>query len=224
MKIILIEDNRQIAMSVKDKLISFGSVDVAGTAKLGLRKIGESEYHVIILDLGLPDMNGLEVCKLLRSEGVVTPILILTGVDELSSKVDLLHAGADDYLIKPFNVSELKARITALSRRHDKVYNHSVVEILDLRLDSINREVTRSGVRINLRKKEFDILEYLVENKGRRVSREMIMNRVWDSDNESWGNTIDVHVKHLRDKLDKPFTVPLIKTVHGIGYMVDDDL
>lgn len=223
-KVIFIEDNRQIARSIKDQLATFASVEVAGTAKLGLQKIHETDHDVIILDLGLPDMSGLEVCRLLRNENISTPILILTGDDASASKVELLNAGADDYLIKPFNIAELKARITALSRRRDKIYNHSIIKVLDLTLDCIHKEATRGGIRIELRKKEFDILEYLVENKGRIVSREMIMNRVWDTGKESWGNTIDVHIKHLRDKLDKPFSIPLIKTAHGIGYMVDDDL
>lgn len=223
MKIIFIEDNRRIARSVQSHLESIGVVDIAGTAKAGLQKIHKNEYDLIILDLGLPDMGGLEICKLLRDEGVATPILILTGDGDTASKVELLNTGADDYLIKPFNTAELKARVTALSRRPNKSYNHSVSRVLDLTLDSVHHEVIRSGTRLELRKKEFEILKYLVENKGRAVTREMIMSRVWENGKESWGNTIDVHVKHLRDKVDKPFDVPIIKTVHGIGYMVVDD-
>lgn len=224
MKIIFIEDNRLIARSVQERLHSLGPIDIAGTGKLGLQKIKENKYGLIMLDLGLPDMNGLKVCKLLREREVTTPILILTATDDTASKVELLNAGADDYLLKPFDAEELKARVIALSRRRGKTYNHSIMNLLDLTINSISREATRGGVRIPLRKKEFDILEYLVENKGRSVTREMIFNRVWDTSQESWGNTIDVHIKHIRDKVDTPFAIPLIKTVHGIGYMVDDGL
>lgn len=223
MKLLIIEDNKTIAHSLRRQLAEDYVIEIATKAETGLQKALHNEYAVIILDLGLPDKSGLEVCKSLRGAGNTTPLLILTGIDTIDSRVSLLRSGADDYLTKPFNTEELKARIIALSRRRDTNIAERVITYKDVTIDTVRREVHRSGVKIDLRRKEYDIFEYLITNKGRAVSREMIMNNVWESGKESWNNTIDVHVKHLRDKVDRPFATPLIKTAYGIGYMVDDN-
>jgi two-component system copper resistance phosphate regulon response regulator CusR len=224
MKILIIEDNREIARSLRKQLADDYVVEVATRAAMGLQKASANKYAVILLDLGLPDKSGLEVCRILRDRNDNTPILVLTAIDTVESRVSLLHSGADDYLCKPFNIAELRARIFALSRRQHRVLSDNTIIFKDVEINTVRREVMRSGKKINLRRKEYDILEYLIANKGRAVSREMIMNNVWESGKESWNNTIDVHIKHLRDRLDRPFDTKIIKTAYGIGYSVDDSL
>jgi two-component system OmpR family response regulator len=174
-----------------------------------------------VLDLKLPDMTGLDVCKTLREAGVETPVLILTANDDTESKVELLNGGADDYLTKPFNINELKARITALSRRQPRTYTHSTITLHDLVIHTNERKVYRDGVLIPLRRKEFDILTYLVNNRGRVLTRQMILGNAWDANKDTWNSTVDVHIKHLRDKIDRPFKTSLIKTAYGVGYVID---
>lgn len=222
MKILIIEDNARLAERIKNVLGKIFIVDIALTGEDGLNKVLSQEYNVIILDLALPDTSGLDICKSLRNQGVTTPILILTAVDTTRSRVQLLDNGADDYLTKPFEGSELNARIAVLIRRQARPSINDVMLVRDLEVDIQRRQVRRSGVLIPLRRKEFDILEYLVCNRGRAVSREMIINHAWQDGTDSWNNTVDVHIKHLRDKVDRPFPSPLIKTAYGIGYMVDD--
>lgn len=224
MKILVIEDNRTIAYAIRRQLANTHIVEIAGKGESGLQKVYANTYAVIILDLSLPDKNGLEVCKEIRKSDRSTPILVLTGTDTIRSRVELLEAGADDYLTKPFNSEELSARILALSRRRSMELAENNLTVKDLTIDTIRREVMRSGEKIDLRRKEYDILNYLVLNRGRAVSREMIMNHVWESGKESWNNTIDVHIKHLRGKIDTPYAPSLITTVYGIGYMVDDSV
>lgn len=224
MKLLIIEDNQRLAQKIKRQFSKQHVVDLARTGIEGEQRALESEYAVILLDLGLPDKNGFTVCRELRQLNITTPILILTGHDRVDSRVALLESGADDYLTKPFDAAELQARVSALSRRGEQVYTDSVITVQDMTINTARREVSRGGVRIPLRRKEFDILEYLVANRGRALSREMILRHAWESDKDNWNNTVDVHIKHLRDKLDKPFSTPLIKTAYGIGYMVEDTL
>lgn len=224
MKILLVEDNRHLTESIKIKLKMLYTVDAATTGNEGLVAAQETQYSLILLDLGLPDMDGQEVCSRLRSLKVKAPILILTARNESKSVIQLLNCGADDYLVKPFNSEELKARIAALLRRSKDVQEEKVIDVDDLKVNITRREVTRSGRPIELRRKEFDILEYLAMNKGRTLTREMILNSVWEAGTEGWNNTVDVHIKYLRDKIDRPFknSLPLIKTSYGIGYMLND--
>lgn len=177
---------------------------------------------MIILDLSLPDKNGYDVCKALRAAHINTPVLILTGATDLATRVTLLNAGADDFVTKPFSVAELKARLGALLRRPPSIFNSDVISVQDLTIDSSRRRVERAGTPIPLRRKEFDILEYLVRNRGRPVTRAMILDHAWDGSKDTWNNTVDVHIKHLRDKIDRPFKSPLIKTAYGIGYLIED--
>lgn len=222
MKLLLIEDNARLATSIKKNLTRHYVVDTAETGADGLLLATAHHYQLIILDLVLPDMSGNETCRKLRAAGVDAPILVLTGVREVEKKVTLLDSGADDYLTKPFNIRELEARLNALSRRLPVTYNPDIISAGSLILDHHKRTVTRNGQVIHLRRKEFDILEYLVRNRGRAVSRTMIMQHAWENGAESWNNTVDVHIKYLRDKIDRPFKQQMIKTAYGIGYMLDD--
>lgn len=223
MKLLIIEDSHSIAGHIRRQFFKEHMVDIAYTGKGGILKAKSEEYDIIILDLGLPDMSGLQVCKSLRKSGIHTPILVLTGKDEVVLKITLLSNGADDYLTKPFHIDELVARVWAISRRKGRRYHEDSLTTSGLKLNRITREVLRNNTLIRLRRKEFDILEYLLENKGRAMSREMILRHVWGADQDNWNNTVDVHIKRLRDMIDRDFSPPIIKTEHGIGYMVDDD-
>jgi len=222
MKLLLIEDNRSLADSLKKHLGKNFLVDVARTGEEGQRHALTNSHDVIVLDLNLPDTNGADVCKNIRNAQITTPILILTAVADIPSRVSLLNAGADDYLTKPFSIAELRARLGALLRRVPASYTPGVLTICDLTVDPNRRKVERAGIPISLRRKEFDILEYLIRNRGRAVTRAMILDHAWDTNKETWHNTVDVHIKHLRDKVDRPFSAPLIKTAYGIGYMIDE--
>lgn len=221
MKILLIEDSQGLAERIKSALAKYFVVDIVHTGEDGLSQIESVEYDVILLDLGLPDMHGTKVCKLIRKAGVETPLLVLTAVDTVESRVKLLNSGADDYVTKPFNSAELVARVKALARRQVRSYQDEVITLGDLEINTGKRQVKRSGVIVPLRRKEFDILQYLVSNQGRAVSREMILDHAWESNKERWNNSVDVHIKRLRDKIDRPFQDPIIKTAYGIGYMVE---
>lgn len=221
MKLLLIEDNRPLADSLKKQLGKTFIIDVYRSGEDGLQQALNGSYDAIVLDLGLPDKNGHEVCRGIRAGGITTPILILTGTDSVASRVALLDDGADDYLTKPFNVAELRARLGALLRRPSDTYTANVLTVRDLIVDPNRRSVERAGKPIRLRRKEFDILEYLVRNQGRPVTRAMILDHAWDGSKDAWNNTVDVHIKHLRDKVDRPFDTTLIQTAYGIGYMVD---
>lgn len=223
MKILIIEDSRLLASSIKEQLGKQYVVDVVHTGEEGIYQARSTDYSLMLLDLGLPDINGYEVCQELRGYGIDTPILVLSGDRNTDSRVRLLDCGADDYVTKPFDNDELQARVNALLRRskRDQPAANAYVQVDDLIIDVSRRNVVRAGVPIQLRRKEFDILHYLVKNQGRTITRDMIFNHVWEAGKEGWNNTIDVHIKHLRDKVDKPFPKKLIKTAYGVGYMVD---
>lgn len=222
MKLLLIEDNRTLADGLKKQLGKSYVVDAVRTGEEGLQRATAGGQDIIILDLSLPDKNGYDVCRTIRLANINTPIIILTGASDITSRVTLLNAGADDYLTKPFSVAELRARLSALLRRPHLTQSTEIFKVQDLVIDSHRRRVERAGTPISLRRKEFDILEYLVRNRGRPVTRAMILDHAWDGTKDTWNNTVDVHIKHLRDKVDRPFETPLIKTAYGIGYMIDD--
>lgn len=222
MKLLLIEDNQRLAERICYHLRQSYVIDVVESGEEALEKIQSIEYGVILLDLSLPGMSGFEVCKNMRRLGFNNPILVLTGNGDMNERISLLNAGADDYVTKPFNTDELKARIAAVGRRQTRSPIRALIEYRDLVIDVEKHKVSRSGVDIHLRRKEFDILEYLVANKGRIMTRNMIMNNVWSSQSNSWTSTVDVHIKHLRDKIDKPFDQPYIKTAYGLGYKIDE--
>jgi DNA-binding response OmpR family regulator len=218
-KILFIEDDADLARGISTNLDKEYVLDIASTGAEGIKKFRRDTYHLVMLDLKLPDMPGLEVCQQLRQMEKGTPILILTGTDDTDVQIQLLDAGADDYVIKPFDSRQLKARINALLRRSG-LADLITLKTHDLVINTQSREVKRGQAAIPLRRKEYDILEYLTRNKGRVVTRVMICDNVWDKGARP--NSIDVHIKHLRDKVDRPFSTPLIETTHGIGYLVKD--
>jgi DNA-binding response OmpR family regulator len=221
MKILLIEDDDLMAQTLQETLSGDFVAEVASSALEGEDLINANSYDLIVLDLNLPDLNGIKLCQKIRQEGIVTPILILTGENELQTKVEALDAGADDYLTKPFRIEELKARVRALLRRPSQGFTSNMLHIDDLVLDLDKKVVQRGHAIIHLRRKEFDLLEYLLRNAGKVLTRNMILEHVWDSSYDSLGNTVDVHVKYLRDHIDRMFHKKLIKTVHGLGYKIE---
>jgi DNA-binding response OmpR family regulator len=224
MKVLVIEDNPRLSDRIKIHLSKSYLVEVARSGDDAIEIVTSQTIDIILLDLGLPDMPGIEVCRKIRELGITAPILILTGIDDVTSKVELLDAGADDYMTKPFDTSELKARINALERRRDRHPPENDLKIDDLIVSPSKRSVVRSGKDIKLRRKEFDILEYLLKNKDRVLSRQMIINHAWISTSATWTGSVDVHIKQLRDKIDKPFQRQLIKTTYGVGYSIEAPL
>jgi DNA-binding response OmpR family regulator len=223
MRILVIEDQHKIANSIKKGLEqeSF-AVDVAYDGEHGFDLAATEDHDVIILDLMLPKIDGITLCKKLRKEeDIHTPILMLTAKGHLDDRVNGLNAGADDYLVKPFAFAELLARIRALTRR-PKSSLGPVLTVGDLTLDTLNFEVKRAGKEIKLSKKEFALLEYLMRYKGRTLTKDQIINHVWDYDADVLPNTVEVYIGYLRNKLDKPFKSkqPLIQTVRGFGYKI----
>lgn len=221
MRLLFVDDDKDLTSFVKDGFKDSFIFESAANGEDGEYKALINHYDIIILDMVLPDVNGLKVCKNLRTEGVKTPIIILTGEESLEKKVEAFDGGADDYLTKPFEFGELKARVGALLRRYSDVSAEKTISIADLKIDPGKRLVIRGGKLISLRRKEFDLLEYLVTNVGKVVTREMVLDHLWDSGYESLSNTVDVHIKYLRDKVDRDFGRELIKTVHGLGYKIE---
>jgi len=222
MKLLLIEDDKETVATLKEELGNDYILEASFTGEDGEYRTAIDEYDLIILDLGLPDIDGLEICKKVRKNRMNVPILVLTGEDDLETKVSLLEAGADDYLTKPFTFAELKARIRALLRRqHYQTFRSNILSVDELSLD-LGKKIAQRGTKvIPLRRKEFYLLEYLIRNAGKVVSRGMILDHVWDSSCESLTNVVDVHIKYLRDQIDRPFEKKLIKTVHGLGYKIE---
>lgn len=218
MRILIVEDHKDIAESIKEELRPTYAVDICTTGRDGSYQARTNEYDLIILDITLPDISGIDVCHQIRADGITTPILMLTGEAEVESKVIALDTGADDYLTKPFNFDELSARIRALMRRAQDAMTSNKITVDDLILDTAQRTVTRGHKIIKLRRKEFDLLEYMMRNAGKVLTRSMILEHVWDNNVDFFTNAIDVHVKYLRDQIDRPFKKKLIKTVHGLGY------
>jgi len=223
MKLLLIDDNPALTKSVTDFLGDSWKITATQSGHDGIKLAQANTYDVIVLDLNLPDIPGHDVCRAVRKAGIATPILVLSGIAEANSKIGLLQSGADDYVTKPFNIDELRARLLALLRRgHLDPQAPYLLKIDTLVLDPLKRHVERGGQKIVLRRKEFDILEYLLRNRGRVVTRTMIMDNVWDANSDSWNNTVDVHIKSLRDKIDRPFKRQLISTAYGVGYTINE--
>ena len=221
MRTLIVEDEKDICDFLKKSLESeCYVVDTAFDGEEGLRLIQTSSYDIVILDNNMPKKTGLEVCKELRAEGNSVPILMLSVQSETTTKVDLLNAGADDYLTKPFSIDELNARIKALLRRPKEIESEDL-RIDDLFLDLNRHIITRGEKEIYLTKKEFTLLQYLLRNKGIVLSRSMIMEHVWDMNVDPFSNTIESHIMSLRKKLDLPKHKKLIHTVSGRGYKID---
>lgn len=220
-RVLIIEDDPAMVAAMRRGLQPLYIVDVSTTGSDGLYRSDINQYDIIVLDLSLPDQPGRQVCSQLRASGCTCPILVVTARNEVQDKVSLLDVGADDYLTKPFNLDELKARIRALLRREGGSSYNSQIVVGDLVVDTAGRMAAMRGQAIDLRRKEFDLLEYLVRNAGKTLTRQMILDHVWEMNDNIWTNAIDVHIKYLRDKIDRRFGVRMIKTVHGIGYKLD---
>lgn len=222
MKILVVEDEHKIAHAIREGLEQESyAVDVAYDGQEGLNSALYEEYDLIILDIMLPGVNGFEICKQLRANRNHTPILMLTAKDQNRDIIRGLDTGADDYLVKPFSFEILLARVRALLRRpHESL--GEVLEAGNLTLNTISKEVNRDGQSIALSSKEFALLEYLLRNKNKVLSKNNIIGHVWDFDADILPNTVEVFVAYLRNKIDKPFDSPnIIRTVRGFGYKIE---
>lgn len=220
MRFLVVEDEKRIADFLQRGLESAGyAVDIAGDGKSALDLIHATDYDLVILDMMLPDMDGLKVLEKIRNRKTSAPVLILSARGTVDDRVKGLELGADDYLVKPFAFVELLARVRVLLRRGQPMPER--LQVGDLVLDCIRRKVTRAGENIELAPKEFAILEYMMRNRGRSLSRTMIVEHVWDMDYDGLTNIVDVYIRHLRSKIDEKWPLKLIHTVRGIGYMLD---
>jgi two-component system copper resistance phosphate regulon response regulator CusR len=222
MRILLVEDEKKVADFIARGLRSEGfAVDIAYDGDTGWERASGANYDLIILDLMLPGMKGTELLRRLRRQGGTAAVLVLTARDGMDDKVENFEAGADDYLTKPFAFAELLVRAKALLRRPPASRTH-VLRVADLEIDRLSQQVRRGGRRIELTAKEYALLEYLAANAGRVLSRTMIVEHVWDESFESLTNIVDVYVRHLRSKVDDPFSTRLIQTVRGAGYRLQE--
>ena len=218
MRILLVEDNRRLSDSLRLSLEDDGyAVDVAYDGQEGQELAELTSYALIILDVMLPIRNGVEVCRSLRNRRINTPILMLTARDALEDRVMGLDSGADDYLVKPFEMEELRARMRALLRRESDDKSGSIM-IADLVLDPATHFVKRGERSIDLTSREYALLEYLMRNPNRLITRQMAESHLWSSDATVMSNVVDVYIRRLRRKIDDPFDVKLIETIRGSGY------
>jgi len=220
MRVLVVEDEKRIADFLSRGLQSAGyAVDVVHSGGDAVERVHSTEYDLVVLDLGLPDMDGLQVLQKIKNRKTIPPVLILSARDSVDDRVKGLEQGADDYLVKPFAFVELLARTRVLLRRGQPTPER--LQVGDLTLDCIRRKVTRNNDSIELAPKEFSILEYMMRNRGRPLSRTMIVEHVWDMDYDGLTNIVDVYIRHLRSKIDDKFPTKMIHTVRGIGYMLD---
>lgn len=221
MKLLLVEDDRVAASHVSDALASSGwRTDIAADGMEGLNAALNYDYDAIVLDRLLPELDGLSVLKSLRAAGRKTPVIMLTAIGATDDRIEGLRAGADDYLPKPFSLSELEARLEALVRRPSTTAQATALRCGDLELDLLARRVRRSGQDLDLLPKEFALLEELMRAEGRVLSKAMLLERVWDFNFDPNSTVVETHVSRLRAKVDKPFDTPLIHTIKNVGYVL----
>jgi DNA-binding response OmpR family regulator len=221
--VLVVEDDRRVARLVAEAIHGAGwRCDLAYDGSDGLARGQTGAYDVILLDLMLPEMDGLLVCRTLRQQRVRTPVLMLTARDAVPDRVRGLDAGADDYLTKPFALEELLARLRALGRRVNSSAEEPVLRVGDLTLDLAAREARRGDRRIDLTTKEFDLLEYLMRHPGQVLTKSLITDHVWGYDSEATSNVVEIYVHYLRNKIDRGFPRPLLRTVRGIGYTIKE--
>lgn len=220
MRILVVEDDPSLAALLEKGLTSHGhTVELAHDGWTGLERAGANAHDAVVLDVMLPGIDGVEIASELRREGNPVPILMLTARDALDERLRGFDAGADDYLAKPFAMEELLARLQAVARRRvDAPVQNGPLIVGDLELDPQAREVHRGGTAIDLSPREFELLEYLMRNPGRALSRTLILEHVWDSGYDSFANVVDATIRRLRKAVDDPFDRPLIHTVRGVGY------
>ena len=224
MHILIVEDDEQIAENIAIILKSSGyQSSIASDGTDGLHLLTNESYDAVILDWMLPDNDGINLCKELRKKSNAIPILMLTARAQMEDKVEGLLSGADDYLTKPFAKEELIARIQALIRRSSSAQGSPIIKIADLTIDVNKMEVKRAGKVISLAPREYALLEYLVMHKGVVVDRVKLLHHVWGEDVDMFSNTVDVHIRYLRQKVDTGYKISLIKTVKNKGYMICED-
>jgi two-component system OmpR family response regulator len=221
MRILLIEHDTKSAKILQQYLRSYYVVDLVPTAQEALINIAAVSYDGIVLCLKLPDIPGEEVYKTLRERGVKTPVLIVSSKVDTAGKVSLIDMGVSDYITKPYELEEVRARICSVLRRECSCNEPGKITLGNLSLDPAARTVHRGKTPIDLRRKEFELLEYMMRNQRHTLTRAMILEHIWDSNENLWANVVDVHIKHLRDKIDRPFGSDLIRTVHGVGYKLE---
>lgn len=225
-RILLVEDEQKIADTLKMGLTEDGyNVEVAYDGNMGWHLFQQHRFHLVILDINLPGVTGYELCKRIRNRNDQVPVIMLTALNSLNDKIEGYDAGADDYIIKPFEFKELLMKMKVLLRRttHQNVPVGSILKAADLEMNLDNKEVKRSDTIINLTAKEFQLLEYLIRNKNRVVSRSDIAINVWDIDFDTNTNVIDVYINYVRNKVDKKFDHKLIHTQVGMGYILKDN-
>lgn len=221
-KILIIEDEKHIARFLELELNHEGySVDIAYNGREGLKKIEDADYDLVLLDIMLPGLNGMEICRRVRQFSNL-PIIMLTARDETTDKVMGLDIGADDYMTKPFAIEELLARIRVARRKVASNKNTKRLRIRDLTMDTTTRQVVRAGKAIELTKKEYDLLECLLNNKGIVLTRDQLLEKVWGFDYMGDTNVVDVYIRYLRSKIDDEYEVKLINTVRGVGYVIKE--
>lgn len=223
MRVLLVEDEKKVASFIKKGLEEHGyAVDLASDGKIGLAMALDQLHDLVILDINLPEIDGLSVLRQIRDKQMVTPVLLLTIRATIEDKVIGLDTGADDYLSKPFSFEELLARVRALLRRRSDSKT-PLLKVADLSLDPAARQVFRDGNRIELTSKEFAILEYFMRNAGRVLTRSMIINHAWDYDYEAETNMVDVYINYLRKKMDAAYQPKLLHTIRGTGYVMREE-
>lgn len=222
-KILLVEDERQMSMFIEMELVHEGyKVDTAYDGREGLKKAENNDYNLILLDIMIPNLNGIEVCKRIRGFSLI-PIIMLTAKSDVSDKVIGLDVGANDYLTKPFAIEELLARIRVYERDKSIINKTEEIKVKDIVMDNRTHQVWRNGKEIGLTKKEYDILEMLLRNKNIVLSREQLIENVWGYDYVGDTNVVDVFIRYLRSKIDEGFDDKLITTVRGVGYVIKGD-
>jgi two-component system, OmpR family, response regulator len=223
MRVLVVEDEIKMAGLLRRGLVEEGlAVDLAGSGEDALVRAGATQYDAIVLDVMLPGMSGFETCRKLRERGTWAPVLMLTARDSIEDRIAGLDGGADDYLTKPFSLGELSARLRALFRRQPSE-RPAVIEVGDIRLDPASRTVSRNGTEIDLSAKEFSLLETFMRSPGRVLTRFHLLEHAWDYSYEQRSNVVDVYVRYLREKLDRPFGLDSIETVRGSGYRLRED-
>jgi two-component system OmpR family response regulator len=225
MRVLVIEDDSETASYIRNGLTEEGhTVDIVADGRDGLVQASAEDYDVVIVDRMLPGLDGLSLVRILRGAGKQTPVLYLTSLGGVDDRVKGLEAGGDDYVSKPFSFAELLARVNALGRRSPMKGEETVLRISDLELDLIRRVVRRAGEVIDLQPREFRLLEVLMRNKGKVLTRTMLLERVWDFHFDPKTSVVETHISRLRAKIDKPFQTELILTVRGAGYSIGDHL
>jgi DNA-binding response OmpR family regulator len=221
MRVLVVEDDRKVASFIQTGLMQEGySVDVLNDGEDAGEQARVIDYDAVVLDLMLPGRSGFQVLRDIRARKSSLPVIILTAKDSLEERVTGLDAGADDYMTKPFALAELSARLRALLRRGST--RESVLRVADLEMDTIHRKVKRAGTAIDLKPKEYALLEFLMRHADRPLTKTLIIEHVWDIHFDSISNVVEVHINSLRNKIDKGFAVPLIHTVRGVGYVLTD--